>query len=239
MSAQVIHKSAALLATLALWGRVATQGAEHVPLADVEQRITIIARDSGGSATTSKLQNAGGNDIQTAGANPQKITLLKIAKAGGVGDPVKVLVTGAHHAREWVSYRIVLDAGDFIVTNGPTDTWPAGPQFNYFRKFKEMNVKALTDNAVIFMVPIVNSEGYEFSGTAGNDSWRKNRRDVTNDPAPPAEGPPGGNPLIGIDLNRNYPSSDWGKVSYAMALTAGPTIPAGRGGSVTTPVPGI
>jgi hypothetical protein len=85
-----------------------------------------------------------------------------------------------------------------------------------------MNIKSLTDNADIFVVPVVNPEGYQYSFAndppspyaPGEHGWRKNRRDVSVDPVAPGEPPPsGGQPFIGVDLNRNYPSSTWGNVS--------------------------
>lgn len=46
------------------------------------------------------------------------------------------------------------------------------------------------------IVPVVNPDGYEYSWT--NDRmWRKNRRQFSN--------------CVGVDLNRNFASSNWGK----------------------------
>jgi hypothetical protein len=53
-------------------------------------------------------------------------------------------------------------------------------------------ITAILDNVVVYIVPIVNPDGYEFSQLSGNRMWRKNRR---NNP---------GSSCFGVDLNRNW-----------------------------------
>lgn len=194
---------------------------EYKNYANVVADIQAIASGSGGSTTASELKDGGGAVINTQGANPKTIWMLKIAKGGGGAS--KVLVTATQHAREWVAYRAALTTASFVVANRASDTWAADARFDHFKKFKEMNIKALTDNATIFIVPVVNSEGYFYSKEVANDAakpgdegWRKNRRDVSGDAV--AAGEPAGAPLVGVDLNRNYPSSDWGNVTLAGAF---------------------
>jgi len=230
--------------------------AEYKNMTAIENDVKVTARGSGGDAQALRLRDRAGNLIRTVSVdapNPandikrRNIWFLKIAKRGGSSDRVKILVTGTQHAREWVAYRTVLDAAQYILANKGRNGWPAAdPRFNHFRLFKEMNIKDLTDNAEIFAVPVVNPEGYQYS--KANDppaprdggGWRKNRRDVRTDAKHPSEPPP---PLprfvfTGVDLNRSYPSSDWGNVTYFVRVTTPVIAPAGRGGSVSEPIPG-
>jgi len=159
--------------------------------------------------------------IKTEGGNLQtSIWLLTIAKGGGGG--TKILVTATQHAREWIAYRAALKTAEFILASRNNEGWPGGARFDHMRKFKEMNVKVLTDNATIYVIPVVNPEGYYYSKEVAKDDlnapaiggWRKNRRNVGTDPKAPGEpAAPVGRPLTGVDLNRNYPSSDWGTVT--------------------------
>jgi hypothetical protein len=209
------------------------RGAEYENITTIQTQIQTAATGSGGAATAGKLQASGGGDAATVG-NPGPYNIWKLQLGAGGGGRTNILVTGTQHAREWVAYRCVLDAGQYLIAHKTDTTWPnPDTRFDYFRKFKDMTVSKLLANANIYMVPVVNPAGYQFDfagvGTppAG---WRKNRRDVSTDPAPAGEntGPPNGYvfpPLIGVDLNRNYPttfagltaagtSTVWGTVTY-------------------------
>jgi carboxypeptidase T len=85
---------------------------------------------------------------------------------------------------------------------------------------KEKRVKHLVDNRQIWFVPMVNPDGHTYTIT--NDrQWRANRNEYTftGDTvinAPQLGGgtrrivvPPGHH--CGVDINRNYPTSDWGQ----------------------------
>lgn len=198
---------------------------EYKRLADIITDIRGMATGSGGSATASELKNSAGAVIMTEGANLQtSIWLLTINKGGAAR--MKILVTGTQHAREWVAYRAALTAAEFILANRNNESWPAGARFDHFRKFKEMNVKGLTDNAAIYLIPIVNPEGYYYSKEVTRDDmtvpatggWRKNRRNNAGDPKEANEpAPRPGMPFVGVDLNRNFPGSDWGTRTLAPA----------------------
>jgi carboxypeptidase T len=92
-----------------------------------------------------------------------------------------VVITGCHHAREWMTVEIPLDLASKML-NGYADD-PA--------------MKARVDNAETWIVPLVNPDGYEYSRTT-DSWWRKNRRPITDNPCPNAK------PSIGVDPNRNY-----------------------------------
>jgi hypothetical protein len=85
-----------------------------------------------------------------------------------------------------------------------------------------MNIEKLLANANIYMVPLVNPSGYDYSRANQAQFWRKNRRSLTQVSDPwPAVGnrfpniadPRPGTPLFGVDLNRNFPSANWGTVT--------------------------
>ncbi|MEO8846572.1 MAG: M14 family zinc carboxypeptidase [Kofleriaceae bacterium] len=89
--------------------------------------------------------------------------------------PNKILLNGTQHAREWISTMTATCVADRLVRDYDRD--PA--------------IRALVDRSELWIVPVVNPDGYQFSW--GTDRyWRKNRRD-----------------RVGVDLNRNF-SVAWG-----------------------------
>jgi hypothetical protein len=104
----------------------------------------------------------------------QKVSLgVTSAKSG-------VVITGCHPAREWMTVEAPLKVIDDLTSN-PDD--PA--------------VRRRLEEAEIWVVPVVNPDGYEYSRTQ-NSYWRKNRRPLGTD----QNGKP--TRAIGVDLNRNY-----------------------------------
>ena len=84
-----------------------------------------------------------------------------------------VLFVGNHHAREWISVEVPLRLAEYLVEN-----------------YSDPAVSELVDNREIWIVPLLNPDGYAFSHT-DERLWRKNRRD-------------NGSGEYGVDLNRNY-----------------------------------
>ena len=187
----MIRSAATCALVLAASATVPSVAAEYDNLDLVQDRIQQLADTSGGNATSSLLTDSGGSVIETVGVDGppavrRNIWLLEIAKAGGSDRP-NVLLTGTQHAREWIAYRVVLDAAEFVLGRLEDETWPVGDtRFDHFRLFKAMNIQSLTDPADIFVVPVVNPEGYQYSFAndppspyaPGEHGWRKNRRDV-------------------------------------------------------------
>lgn len=85
-------------------------------------------------------------------------------------DEASVLFVGCHHAREWISVEVSLYLAEYLTDNYATDP----------------EIQSLVDNQQIWIVPVLNPDGYVYTHTTDR-SWRKNRR--------------GG---YGVDLNRNY-----------------------------------
>ena len=103
------------------------------------------------------------------------IYALKISSAAAreVSKP-EVLFLGCHHAREWISVEVPFQLGKYLAENYALDP----------------EVRRLVDAAAIWIVPLVNPDGLEYS-IQYYRYWRKNRRD-------------NGDGSFGVDINRNY-----------------------------------
>ncbi|HWO02515.1 MAG TPA: M14 family metallopeptidase, partial [Blastocatellia bacterium] len=118
----------------------------------------------------------------------REIFALKITRGAALDDASKpdALITGCHHAREWISVEAPVYFANQLINRYATDD----------------QIRYLADHLQIWIVPIVNPDGLTYSQRSPNDSldgvrlWRKNRRTFSF-----------GNCLssVGVDLNRNYP----------------------------------
>jgi PKD repeat protein len=102
-------------------------------------------------------------------------------------DEPEVLVVALNHAREWTTSEIALELVDNL-----TDEYQNDSRLSW-----------LVDNREIWIVPVVNPDGLDYSLTT-DEWWRKNRR-LNYDGS------------YGVDLNRNYngsmngdPDGEWG-----------------------------
>jgi len=110
----------------------------------------------------------------------RNISAIKISDhVGSEENEGELLFLGCHHAREWISVEVPLMLAKFL-----TDNYNTNP-----------DIQALVDNSEIWIVPIVNPDGLEYSIYVYR-YWRKNRRD-------------NGDGTYGVDLNRNY-AFRWG-----------------------------
>ena len=91
----------------------------------------------------------------------------------------ELFFVGCHHAREWISVEVPFLLGKYLVENYETNS----------------QVKDLVDQCEIWIIPLLNPDGLEYS-IHFYRYWRKNRRD-------------NGDGSFGVDLNRNY-SYNWG-----------------------------
>lgn len=122
------------------------------------------------------------------------IMALKISRnvQGDTSEKPGFLVTGTHHAREWASLTASLNIGEKLLENYGSDE----------------KVKNRVDNAEIWVIPLVNPDGYEYSRNS-DAFWRKNRRPVYPQDVPPELSQfmtPSSDGTLGwgVDLNRNY-----------------------------------
>ncbi|MBI5866671.1 MAG: hypothetical protein HZB38_19580 [Planctomycetes bacterium] len=104
---------------------------------------------------------------------------IRITGAGGTAGKPGVLFSGCQHAREWLAVSTPMYFADQFIHLYYTD--PA--------------VRNLLDRTVIYVIPIVNPDGYAYTWDSTR-LWRKNRRN-------------NGDGSFGVDLNRNW-STGWG-----------------------------
>lgn len=90
-----------------------------------------------------------------------------------------VIFLGCHHAREWISLEVPFLIGKHLLENYDTNS----------------EIKRLVDQCEIWIVPLVNPDGLEYSINFYR-YWRKNMRDI-------------GDGNYGVDPNRNF-SYMWG-----------------------------
>ncbi len=99
------------------------------------------------------------------------------------------LIIGCLHAREWISVEVPLYIAQYLVDNYKSNQY----------------VKDMIDNCEIWIVPVVNPDGYEYSRIYDR-MWRKNRRDNEDG-------------TFGVDLNRNF-SKMWGGPNASPGTTS-------------------
>jgi carboxypeptidase T len=110
----------------------------------------------------------------------RNIYALKISDNVGIQESeASVIFLGCHHASEWISVEVPYLLGKYLVENYDTDP----------------EIKRLVDNCEIWIVPLVNPDGLEYS-IHFYRYWRKNMRE-------------NGDGTYGVDLNRNY-GYKWG-----------------------------
>jgi len=110
----------------------------------------------------------------------RNIYALRISDNVGLQEnEASVIFLGCHHAREWISVEVPYLLGKYLVENYGTDA----------------EVKRLVDNCDIWIIPLVNPDGLEYS-IHFYRYWRKNMRNNWSG-------------TYGVDLNRNY-GYKWG-----------------------------
>ncbi|MCH7791122.1 MAG: hypothetical protein IID31_02440 [Planctomycetes bacterium] len=107
------------------------------------------------------------------------IRAMRISGLGPGAGRIGILFDGCQHAREWISPMTVMYIAETLMNSYGTDP----------------RVTALLDSAEIFIIPVVNTDGYEYSWNSER-LWRKNRRN-------------NGDGTFGVDLNRNW-GYQWG-----------------------------
>lgn len=139
------------------------------------------------------LESSGIAKVESIGVSVEgrQIWAVKISDEPEVDDEDEpdVLFVGLHHAREWISAEVPFYLAVNLVQNYQSDE----------------SVRTLVDNSEIWIVPVLNPDGLEYSRLGGFDPesdfgrrrlWRKNRVDNGDD-------------THGVDLNRNY-GYEWG-----------------------------
>ncbi|MCW3130185.1 MAG: M14 family zinc carboxypeptidase [Methanophagales archaeon] len=129
-----------------------------------------------------KVYDIGDSWEKTQGIADRDILAIKISDnvTNEEGDEPDVLFMGGTHAREWISVEVPFYLAKYLVEHYSTD----------------QKVKQLVDSREIWIVPLVNPDGLEYSRT-DDRLWRKNRRD-------------NGDGTFGVDPNRNF-GYKWGR----------------------------
>lgn len=99
-------------------------------------------------------------------------------------DEERILFTGVHHAREWATHEVMLYLAEYLTGRYATDA----------------RVQNIVNNSVVWLVPVVNPDGFAYTWNTGIPNarmWRKNRRINS------------GSSCLGVDINRNY-GYKWG-----------------------------
>jgi hypothetical protein len=109
------------------------------------------------------------------------ILQLRITAPGDASNRKRIWLQGLMHAREWISGTTV----QYIAYSLAQDYANGNAR-----------VRALLNDVVFVIVPVVNPDGYVYTWTS-NRLWRKNREPTVKGFA------------YGVDLNRNWPSH-WG-----------------------------
>jgi murein tripeptide amidase MpaA len=122
-----------------------------------------------------KVYDIGDSWEKTQGIADRDIWAIKISdNVAQEEDEPEVLFIGCHHAREWITVEVPFYLAKYLVENYDTDPL----------------IRSYVDNGEIWIVPMVNPDGHEYS-IDGDRLWRKNRRN-------------NGGGSRGVDLNRNY-----------------------------------
>lgn len=104
----------------------------------------------------------------------RQIVALELTGPGAASGRPATLITGLHHAREWISVEVPMATVEMLVQGYGRDPW----------------VTQVMDTRRIWVIPVVNPDGHVYSQTKSR-MWRKNR----------AKNSWG---ATGVDPNRNY-----------------------------------
>jgi carboxypeptidase T len=154
------------------------------------------------------IVDAGVVDVGTS-SEGRELWALKVGK----GASHKVLFTGCHHAREWISVEIPYLVAEYLIQN-----YTSSPTTD-----KEKRIHHLVENREIWFVPMTNPDGHEYT-TRTDRRWRPNRKAYAL-PGATISAPRfgGGGPrsityvtkvYTGVDINRNYATSTWGQETF-------------------------
>ncbi len=131
----------------------------------------------------------------------------------------EVLFVGPHHGNEWIGFEVAIFLMNFLTDNyapdvdndgdgkqgeDPIDGKDNDGDGKIDEDEHEGRIRYLVNNREIWIIPMINPDGTEYTRTSGSD-WRKNRE-------PNFEGPLGIASSIGVDINRNY-GWHWGEIA--------------------------
>lgn len=145
---------------------------------EIETKMSALAGKHADKAEWVALNKRFGGPL-SAGRRPLKALRIRAPLTDTKPRPI-LLLDSLHHARELITPMVTYDAATYLLEKGASDP----------------RVKRWLDYFEIWIVPIVNPDGYDYVFSK-EPYWRKNRRD-------------NGDGSYGVDLNRNYPFL-WGR----------------------------
>jgi Zinc carboxypeptidase len=138
----------------------------------------------------------------------ENITMIRIGRTNA-SSPVRVLINGLQHAREWASVMGVTYLADEMTNavareGNKTGSTGAGHLGFNTNLAPGLNISKLLEQVELLIVPLSNPDGYNYSRT--DRFWRKNRRPqyVENGSFSGAPRIPSVSGCCGVDLNRNW-----------------------------------
>jgi hypothetical protein len=172
------------------------------------------------------IVDPGGRTSAGVTALGKELLLLKVGK----GEAHNVLIVGGHHAREWISVEIPFLLAKYLIENYTPE--PSVEDEGEVTVAQKKRIKHLVENRQIWFVPMVNPDGHYHSMTQDR-GWRSNLS--CHDLGPKTivaqqygGADPKGNPTRtfdypkgrywGVDINRNYPTRDWGHETYGNSV---------------------
>ena len=117
------------------------------------------------------------------------------------GSRPAVAYIATQHAREWIGTEQARRLAHLFIDNYGASGAAKNVQGGDIAGLSASELTSLVNTREIWIVPVANPDGYDFTFTAGNRLWRKNLRDNNGD----------GQITIGdgVDPNRNFPMH-WG-----------------------------
>jgi hypothetical protein len=117
------------------------------------------------------------------------------------GSRPAVAYIATQHAREWIVPEQARRLAHLFVDNYGRSGAAKDTQGTDIAGVRSSTLTRLVDTREIWIVPVANPDGYDFTFTPGNRLWRKNLRDNNGDGRITAGD--------GVDPNRNFPAH-WG-----------------------------
>jgi hypothetical protein len=152
----------------------------------------------------------------------RELWALKVGK----GSQHKVLVVGGIHAREWLSVEVPFLVAKYLIENyseTPSAGDGGGGNAPALSLETRRRIKHLLDNRQIWFVPMLNPNGHMITMTT-NRWWRSNGsahhlvgKEITAIRHGTGERRTFTYPkdcYRGVDLNRNFPTRDWGEETF-------------------------
>jgi hypothetical protein len=161
--------------------------------------------------------------VQLAESNAIGVQRAIFALKVGKGSKHKVLIAGGIHAREWLSVEVPFLIAKYLIENYSETPFADNSEGLATSLEERKRIKHLLENREIWFVPMINPNGHMVTMTADR-LWRSNYhphglpvRNILAIQHGTGEARAFTHPAgtyWGVDLNRNFPTRDWGEETY-------------------------